>query len=270
MRATTPPPRLNAQQLEFYRQEGYLLYDQPVLPAAKFAKLQQHFEAKLAALPPGERPENMDVPHFTDPALFEWLFADEVLDLVEPLIGPDIALFSSHFICKPKGNGKRVPWHEDSSYWREMIHPMEVVTIWLAIDPSTEENGCMKVIPRTLFGYSETVPVDLATNVFNTEIKRSLFDPSKSVACVLEPNHASLHDGRLIHGSEPNLSNKRRCGYTMRYMSTRVRLNQEKVGAWHQIYLGRGRDQAGNHYADPTKCDHAFMQQRQRVGQTGH
>jgi len=47
----------------------------------------------------------MDVPHFVDTKLFEWLFSDEVLDLVEPIIGPDIALFSSHFICKPKGMG---------------------------------------------------------------------------------------------------------------------------------------------------------------------
>jgi len=270
MNETSIAPRLNNHQVEFYRNEGYLLYDQPVFPQAKFDRLAAHFEKKLAALPAGERPENMDVPHFTDPALFEWLFAEEVLDLVEPIIGPDIALFSSHFICKPKGNGKRVPWHEDSGYWRGMIDPMEVVTVWLAIDPSTEENGCMKVIPRTFEGYSETVPVDLATNVFGTEIKRNLFDASKAVSCILEPNHASLHDGKLIHGSEPNLSNKRRCGYTMRYMGTNVRLNRDKVGAWHQIYLARGKDRGGNNYADPTKVHEEFLKNRMKVGKTGH
>jgi hypothetical protein len=261
---------LSAQQVEFYRREGYLLHDRPIFPQAKFDKLAAHFESKLAALPPEERPENMDVPHFTDPALFEWLFADEVLDLVESIIGPDLALFSSHFICKPKGNGKRVPWHEDSSYWKEMMDPMEVVTVWLAIDPSTEENACMNVIPRTFAGNSETVPVDLATNVFSTEIKRNAFDASKAVSCVLAPNRASLHDGRLIHGSEPNLSDKRRCGYTMRYISTRTRFNHEKVGAWHQIYLARGRDRAGNRYADPGKSHGEFLRNRQKVGKTGH
>lgn len=270
MHNVSAAPRLSERQVESYRREGYLLYDQPVLPESKFNGLAQHFEKKLAALPAGERPENMDVPHFTDPALFEWLFAEEVLDLVEPIIGPDIALFSSHFICKPKGNGKRVPWHEDSSYWKGMLDPMEVVTLWLAIDPSTEENGCMKVIPRTFAGNSETVPVDLATNVFNTEIKKSLFDASKAVSCILEPNHASLHDGRLIHGSEPNLSSKRRCGYTMRYTSTRTRFNHEKVGAWHQIYLARGRDHAGNRYADPTKSHDDFLRARTQHGKTGH
>lgn len=263
--------RLTQSQVEYYRREGYLLYDQPVLPQAKFDKLAKHFENKLAALPAGERPENMDVPHFTDPALFEWLFADEVLDLVESLIGPDIALFSSHFICKPKGNGKRVPWHQDSSYWRGMIDPMEVVTVWLAIDPATEENGCMKVVPRTQFGPdAATDPVSLETNVFNTEIKKKLFDASKAVACVLEPNHCSLHDGCLIHGSEPNLSTKRRCGYTMRYMSTRVRFNHEKVGQWHKIYLARGRDHAGNPYADPAAADAAFLERRLKFAKTGH
>jgi len=267
---TSVSPRLSRQQVDSFRREGYRLHDEPIFPQAKFDKLAAHFEARLAALPAGERPENMDVPHFTDPALFEWLFADEVLDLVEPIIGPDIALFSSHFICKPKGNGKRVPWHEDSSYWKGMLDPMEVVTIWLAIDPSTEENGCMKVIPRMLEGYSETVPVDLATNVFASEIKRHLFDATKAVSCVLQPNHASLHDGRLIHGSEPNLSNKRRCGYTMRYMSTRVRLNHEKVGSWHQIYLARGQDHAGNVYADPDKSYDDLLPNRMKVGKSAH
>src|SRR5207244_6249093 len=124
-----------------FRNEGYLLYRQPVLPQGTFDALKAHFEEKLHRLPEGYRPEAMDVPHFTDTRLFDWLFADEVLDLVDPILGPDIALFSSHFICKPRGNGKRVPWHEDSFYWRGMMDHMAVCNVWLAIDPSTKKNG---------------------------------------------------------------------------------------------------------------------------------
>jgi hypothetical protein len=270
MNQTTSSPGLSEQQLDFYRNEGYLLYDKPVFPENKFAGLKRHFENKLEELPAGKRPEHMDTPHFTDTVLFEWLFADEVLDLVEPITGPDIALFSSHFICKRQGDGKRVPWHEDSGYWRGILDPMEVVTVWLAIDPSSEENGCMKVIPRSFGGNSETEPVDREKNVFNSEIKRHLFDASKAVSCILEPNHASLHDGRLIHGSEHNFSNKRRCGYTMRYMSTRVRFNHEQFGHRQQIYLARGKDRAGNVYADPTKVYEEFLRNRIKAGNTGH
>jgi hypothetical protein len=244
--------RLSAAQKKFFRREGYLCFTDPVFAADRFEALRCHFDDKLLRLPADVRPEAMDVPHFTDTKLFDWLFADEVLDLVEPLIGSDIALFSSHFICKPKGNGKRVPWHEDSYYWRGMMEPMEVVTVWLAIDPSTTANGCMNVVPRTQGnGYSEYESADLNTNVFWIQIKSGQFDPAQAVALELGPNQASLHDGRLIHGSAPNTSNIRRCGYTMRYMSTRVKFNHEKYGDAHQIYLARGRDHAGNRYADP-------------------
>ena len=58
-------------------------------------------------------------------------------DFVERFIGPDIALWSSHFICKPSGDGQRVPWHEDSAYWGARLSEHEVLTVWLAIDDST-------------------------------------------------------------------------------------------------------------------------------------
>jgi hypothetical protein len=246
--------RLNSDEVAIYHQEGYVLPRDPVFPEAEFAALRERFEGMLAALPPGVRPESMDVPHFLDPGLFRWLLSDSVLDLVEPVLGPDIALFASHFICKPAHNGKRVPWHEDSAYWRGMLEPMEVVTVWLALDASMPGNGCMRVIPRTHHhGYSDYAPVDASLNVFANEIRADQRDESRAVDIVLRPNHASLHHAKLIHGSEPNCSEVRRCGYTMRYMSTHVRFDQQRY-PWHQIYLARGRDHAGNTYADPTRA----------------
>jgi len=261
--------RLSSGQLENYRREGYLIYPDQVFPPAKFDALKAHFEQKLLALPEGVRPESMDVPHFTDPKLFDWLFADEVLDLVAPILGPDIALFASHFICKPRGNGKRVPWHEDSFYWKGMLDPMEVVTVWLAIDPSTLANGCMKVIPRTFGGFSDYDPVDPARNVFPTEITKKQRDESKAVPIELQPNHASLHDGRLMHGSDANTSSIRRCGYTMRYVSTKTKLADDRL-AFHHLYLARGRDHAGNQYGDPARSYEDLAHYREQHGKNGH
>lgn len=249
---------LTAAEIAAYEREGYLIIDRPIFPEPAFIALRDHFEATLADLPADARPEAMDVPHVTDPALFRWLFAAEVLDLVEQIIGPDIALWSSHFICKPKGDGRRVPWHEDSAYWKGQLEPMEVVTLWLAIDPSTRENGCMYVVPRTHDnGYSTYEPVDVRNNVFASEITPAQRRDELAVPCELQPNQASLHNGRLIHGSPPNTSALRRCGYTMRYIPTSVRFRDDIInrdGAIHQIYLARGRDRAGNTYADPERA----------------
>lgn len=268
--------RLTNEQVAFYQREGYLLPGIQLFPPHKFQALKDHFEELLAQWPPDQRPEGMDVPHFTDPKLMEWLLADEVLDVVEQLIGPDIALFSSHFICKPTGDGKRVPWHEDSAYWKTMFDPresMQVVTVWLAIDPSTPENGCMYVVPRSHTtgrkGFSDYDPVDPTKNVFNIEITPTQRNDAAAIPCILKPGEFSLHDGRLIHGSPPNTSNIRRCGYTMRYMPTTARLSAEAM-EWHQVYLARGRDHAGNRYADPSKSYPELVARRAGKGKKGH
>ncbi len=199
-----------------------------------------------------------------------WAFDNDVLDLVEPILGPDIALFSTHFICKPKGNGKRVPWHEDSAYWKGRISPMEVCTMWHAIDPSLKENGCMRVIPRThregQKGFSDYEAVDRAKNVFGSEILQKHRDDSRAVAVELQPNECSLHDARIQHGSEPNTSTLRRCGWTMRFCSTAVKFNYEMFAGTHVVYLARGRDLGGNHYADPTKAHPEVIAKRRNSG----
>jgi chlorinating enzyme len=241
--------------VEQFRREGYWICHQPLFPEPKFRALKETFERILEQRPEGKKPEDLDVPHYAYSELFQWLFADEVLDMVEQFVGPDIALWSSHFISKPPGKGRAVPWHEDSAYWKGMLEPQEVVTVWLAIDESARENGCMRVIPGSHSnGFSEYEPVEnREANVFGTRVRADQFDESKAVDLELQPGEFHLHHARLIHGSNANTSDKRRCGYTMRYMSTRVKFHEDARRMRHQIYLARGRDHSGNHYGDPTR-----------------
>src|SRR4028119_1409328 len=105
--------RLTPDQVAHYHREGYVLYKQPVLPQADFDRLKAIFEESLERY--GE--DELDTPHFRDPRLLEFLLSDEVLDTVEPLVGPDIALWTSHFISKDPYTGRATPWHEDSAFW---------------------------------------------------------------------------------------------------------------------------------------------------------
>ncbi|MGH8880005.1 MAG: phytanoyl-CoA dioxygenase family protein [Stackebrandtia sp.] len=259
----TSRSELSAADRAFYEKNGYLTVD-GLLPDDEFQALKSHFEAKLAALTSEQRPENMDVPHFTDPAIFRWLFNEKVLDMVEKLIGRDIALFSSHFFCKRARDGKSVPWHQDAYYWRETILPAsDAITVWLAIDPSTAANGCMQVIPGSHrsdgMRYRD---LEDEQSVFDEELDPAHVDAGSAVPVELRPNQCSIHSALTVHGSDPNLSPMRRCGFTMRYMPTTVRLNQEVAGGKHQVYLARGEDKAGNSYADPTRAYFDLMEER--------
>src|SRR5262249_40716024 len=145
----------------------------------------------------------IDCPHWHEPRMFAWLFAPEILNLVEPLIGPDIGLFACHLLWKPPSVGKRVPWHEDSAYWKGVLEPMTVASITLALEPSTPENGCLRVIPGShRHGYSDYDPVENPEEqVFGIEVRADQMDESQGVDIVLQPNDASFHDGKIIHGS---------------------------------------------------------------------
>jgi chlorinating enzyme len=247
-------PLVTPADIAKFERDGYLICHRQLFPEEKFRRLAATFERILASRPDGKKPEDLDVPHYAYPELFEWLFADEVLDMIEQFLGPDIALWSSHFICKPPEKGRAVPWHEDSAYWKGMLEPQEVITVWLAIDPSTRENGCMRVIPGTHGnGFSEYEPVDRETHVFGSRVRADQFDESTAVDLEIQPGEFHLHHARIIHGSNANTSGMRRCGYTMRYMSTRVKFFEDARRMKHQIYLARGRDHAGNQYGDPTR-----------------
>jgi hypothetical protein len=119
----------------------------------------------------------------------------------------------------------------------------------------------MRIVPRTHHdGYSRYRPVERPeTQVFATEVLPELFDASTAVDCALAPNECSVHHAKLIHGSEPNTSATRRCGYTMRYVPTTSRFDPESRRPGFQIYLARGRDRAGNEYGDPTKVNRDWV-----------
>ena len=104
----------------------------------------------------------------------------------------------------------------------------------------------MKVIAGSQHhGFSDYEPVDSAANTFGRQIVADQVDESRTVYFELEPNQCSLHDGRLIHGADPNTSTRRRCGYTLRYMAQTSRFIPENNGT-HKIWHARGGNPLNN------------------------
>jgi ectoine hydroxylase-related dioxygenase (phytanoyl-CoA dioxygenase family) len=175
--------------------------------------------------------------------LFTWL--DDlirhpaILDAVEDVIGPDILCWSSSFFIKEARDSGFVSWHQDSTYWG--LDPADIVTAWVALSESSAENGAMRVIPDThtleQIPHRDTFAADnLLTRGQEIAVE---VDDSKAVMLALQPGEMSLHHVRLIHGSDPNPSAKRRIGFAIRYLPTHVR---QVVGIRDSATLVRGVD----------------------------
>jgi phytanoyl-CoA hydroxylase len=231
---------LTKADIDRYYKDGYMSYGK-ILSDEELTEVRNHVDGLIARLPAGVRSENLNMPHTNDSFLLKLCSHPGILDVIERFIGPNIVLFASHIISKRQGDGLPLPWHQDAAYWA--LEPMKVMTLWLAIDDSTVENGCMRVIPEShTWGLIPHVAYTVKEQVLDQEMADIKLDESKAVDVELKAGECSFHEPFLIHGSKPNFSTKRRCGYTMRFMPPETKLNRSGRFANHPLFLLRGRD----------------------------
>ncbi len=219
-----------------FDRDGYTIYHN-VLDKDLVGEASAHVEW-LVGRHPDLRPENLDTHLVGDDPFWVRLISDErLLNIAEQYVGPNIALFASHYIAKPPEDGQPVLWHQDGSYWP--LEPMEVVTLWLAVDDSTPENGCMRVVPGTQTSQLHEMHKFTDTpNVLESQMDPDLVKEDRAVDIILEVGGVSVHHPNIIHGSNPNTSGDRRCGLTIRYIPTTTRITHE--GQWPSAFLLRG------------------------------
>jgi phytanoyl-CoA hydroxylase len=204
-----------------YERDGFVIF-RNVLDAEIIEQASRHV-AWLQQCHPELRGE--DLGHqlvAKDPFWARLISDDRLLDIVQEFVGPDIALFASHYICKPPHTGRPVLWHQDGAYWP--LEPMEVITLWLAIDDSTPENGCLRVIPGShrddLHDLRDRQDVD---SVLGSESATHV-EEAVAVDLTLSAGDVEVHHPHIMHGSNANTSPRRRCGLTIRYIPTSTRI----------------------------------------------
>ena len=119
-----------------------------VLTGTEVDAAREYFESLLArvrALKDGRNAYTLDGYHNRCRGIWDMARHPVILDYVEDLLGPDFVCWSSHYFCKLPGDPKRVPWHQDATYWP--VRPTKTVTVWLAIDDVDEGNAPMQFLP---------------------------------------------------------------------------------------------------------------------------
>jgi hypothetical protein len=181
-------------------------------------------------------------------SLYELVHHPKILDAAQSVIGPNLLCWNSSMFIKDPHDPAYVAWHQDAYDFE--TQPDKVVTAWVALLPSTEENGAMKVIPRShkdrLAQHTKTPPGMPTMLRDNLELAVRV-DESKAVCFELDQGEMSMHHMYIHHGSPPNISASRRCGFAIRYVAPEVCPEKGVYAAT----LVRGRDDIGRFAKDP-------------------
>ena len=239
------PKTLTAEEIADYNRGGYLKGFR-VYSAAEIAAIRAEFDKLLAQyLAEGKDSYSISSAHLKHGIAYDILTEPRIVAYVRDLLGENVVGWGSHFFCKMPHDGKKVAWHQDASYWP--LTPTKTCTVWLAIDDTDAENANMQFLPGShVFGHIDYEKSGADEGNVLDQTVANIEQYGEPVDDTLAAGEMSLHADLLLHGSEANDSDRRRCGLTLRYCAADV---QAHLG-WNQKgVVVAGQDAAG-HWAN--------------------
>ena len=244
----TEPATLTLENVAHFNKNGFVrpirIFDGP-----EADDLRAYFDRLLEqAIAEGHDSYSISTAHLKYGRVYDLLTHPRIVACVQDLLGPEVVGWGSHFFCKMPGDGKRVTWHQDASYWP--LTPSKAVTCWLAIDDADTQNACMRFLAGSHhhghLTWRKSSPEEHNTLNQSVENAEQYGTPIDNL---LRAGECSLHTDLLLHGSEANESSRRRCGLTLRYTTPDVRAEMD----WNQKgVLISGSDLDG-HLANPPR-----------------
>ncbi|MBI3862676.1 MAG: phytanoyl-CoA dioxygenase family protein [Planctomycetia bacterium] len=239
------PGTLSRDQIAQFNRDGYIRGIR-IFSDAEIIAIREYFDQLLAkTIAAGGDSYSISTAHAKYGRVYDILTDRRIVACVKDLLGENVVAWGSHFFCKMPHDGKAVAWHQDASYWP--LTPSKAATVWLAIDDADVENACMRFIAGSHHvGHLTYRPSDSSEhNVLNQTIENAE-QYGTPVDDVLKAGEVSIHSDLLLHGSEANDSDRRRCGLTLRYCAAEVRAHMD----WSQKgVIVSGSDPSG-HWAN--------------------
>ncbi|MCA9048280.1 MAG: phytanoyl-CoA dioxygenase family protein [Planctomycetaceae bacterium] len=131
-----------------------------------------------------------------------------LMDMVAPLVKGEVVAVAVETFSKPARIGSGVPPHQDNAYFCRT--PPDMLTLWVAIDPVTAENGPVCFIKGShKAGMLPTKPSGVRGNSIGLAEPPD-FPPEDRFCALLSPGDATIHHCEVIHESAPNTSDQPR------------------------------------------------------------
>ncbi|KAK3804311.1 hypothetical protein RRG08_039232 [Elysia crispata] len=223
--------KLTNQQIDTFWKDGFLNHI-PLLSVDQCDAILKEYDIFMSENGPGEaeldllyefhRNQSGDVNNVLMHALGHWRLSPLFHDLVflpsavvkaSQLLLPDreakVRFWHDQLFAKPAKHGGVVAWHQDYSYWTR-TQPMQHLTIHIALEDQTEENGTLEYIPGSHRWTRQGGPLPVLD--FNFKDMEGI-----------KKGEASIHHPLSVHGSYGNRSDKARRSAVLNYFADGTR-----------------------------------------------
>ena len=149
------------------------------------------------------------------------------------MLGVDsVKVYSSMLLSKEPKGMMTVPWHQDAAYnWP--LNPIDCVSLWLALDNVSCENGAMKLAmgahKNKAIKMEKTSELQEGDRFFSSQLESSIPQESLNEYQLIDANMSKgqsvLFHSMTPHSSPPNLSETRRAAFIIRYCRGDAKLN---------------------------------------------
>ena len=145
----------------------------------------------------------------------------KMVDACEQLLDDEVYHYHSKMIMKDAKVGGAWAWHQDYGYWyNNAVLAPDLVSVFIAVDPSTRENGCLQVIEGSQrLGRIEHVLTGEQAGADRARVEEIL-KRLPLVHVEMEPGDALFFHANLLHRSDRNASDRPRwsmiCCYNAR------------------------------------------------------
>ena len=216
---SVPARSLSQLELKRFQREG-LLTDFQLYSAERAEAIRAALRDVLSlpstapchqAFPPEQR--RVFDRHLDRRLVYELCTLPQIIRPITQILGNDVMLFRTQFFEKP-AHGLEIPWHQESYFWGVA---RGFVTMWLAVDEATPENGAMRVVTGSHTHTREHLPVAPDSHYWSTFTRAAIpreFDCI--VDCSMPAGHFMLFDD-LLHNSPSNSTAWPRLSFTARY-----------------------------------------------------
>ncbi len=210
----------------------------------------------------------LDIMHFRGSACFGLLGNENLLDMVECFVGPEIICSPIQHVrpklpttLAPGADAESThvaPWHQDAGVTWSEADPYFILTVWIPFVDATPENGCLQIFPR-VHGQGlrrhEIIPVR------GTTIVPAEMPTQEPLSLPMKKGSVLFMHKQIPHRSTPNVSASVRWSADLRYQKTGTPTGRP----FHPEFVVRSR-------ADPTSVlrEHAVWSDLWREALAGN